>query len=46
MTDATMLITGTERMQRILSAVYECNGDLRISKNESNSAAADAENTE
>jgi hypothetical protein len=47
MTPAAMIATGIEITRRILSSpIYEFTADLRAWKSESNSAPADAENTE
>jgi hypothetical protein len=47
MTNAGMIAAGIEIMRRIFfSAIHEFTADLRFWKSESNSAPADAENTE
>lgn len=47
MTNAAIIAPDIEITRRIfLYAIYEFTADLRVSKSESNSAPADAENTE
>jgi hypothetical protein len=47
MTNAAMIAPGIEITRRIFSStIYELTADLRAWKSESNSAPADAENTE
>jgi len=47
MTNAAMIATGIEITRRIFSStIYEFTADLRAWNSESNSAPADAENTE